>query len=206
MTDTRTPEEIARDHTHPQKFNLLERLTGRNLPSDTVIIYLDENAQYHVEQLDEEIAGIAKDDAILKEKEALRQSYIDQRDASAVKIHLRGISSKRYDELVDEAQKEFPLDVEITQNPLTGRKDRIPVPNPERDTLFMKLQWVASIAGAELPGGDTADDNIDLAWISLFLDNAPVAALALIAERINKLRMATDWMDGLQSADFSQRS
>lgn len=205
MTEENTAESVAREAGQAGKFNFLDRLLGRRMPTETVTIFLDEDAEYHAMHLRRELSNMTKDEDVSK-VEAELTALEDRRDASAVRIKLTSLPTKVYDEIIDAVNEEYPLVVDETKNPLTGRVDRTPVAEPKRDTLFMKMQWARSIQSVELPDGSVAEDEVDLAWVSLFLQNAPLAAVTLIQETIGRLRMAVEWMDDLQGPDFSRRS
>lgn len=197
-----TPEEIANEQSKPGVFSLIERLQNRNMPTEEVVIYLDEQAAYERERLTAKHAEttdkkrLAEIDAKLDELEARIRD-------SAVTLKLVGISSKRYDELLDRAKETYPIEVEETVAPFTGEKTKRELPNEDRDELFNTLYLAEVVREARM--GDDVDDNITETWIAQFKNHAPLDAVRSIYATGMKLRMATEWMDGIQNEDFSPR-
>lgn len=198
MTE-QTPEEVAIEQSAQGTFSLIERLQNRNMPEEIVTIYLDEAAAYertilqelHAKTTDgEKLADI--DDQLTAVEAKIR--------ASAIEVTLRAISSKRYDELLERVLETHPQEYEETTSPFTGERKRIEIPSPEREELLNTIYLAECIVQARM--GDDVDETITDAWVKNFKDFAPLDALRLIITAAYRLRMTTEWMDGIQNSDF----
>ena len=198
MTE-QTPEEVAIEQSAQGTFSLIERLQNRNMPEEIVTIYLDEAAAYertilqelHAKTTDgEKLADI--DDQLTAVEAKIR--------ASAIEVTLRAISSKKYDELLERVLETHPQEYEETTSPFTGERKRIEIPSPEREELLNTIYLAECIVQARM--GDDVDETITDAWVKNFKDFAPLDALRLIITAAYRLRMTTEWMDGIQNSDF----
>jgi hypothetical protein len=125
------------------------------------------------------------------------------KDSVAV-VHMKGISSERYDELLEIARESFPTEYEEWQNPLTGQKVRAEKENEQQNDLFNSLFISESIEKVVM--GDAEDTDITPEWWIQFRGIAPLDGLRLVVEAAYKMRMTVQWMDEIQSEDFSPRS
>lgn len=197
-------EGAARAASKQGTFNFLDRLAGRNYPREKVTIFLDEALGYRVQ---------AKVDELSNEKDADRAealgdeigALIEELNSASYTVHLEGISVEEYDATVDSADEQFPLEFTTEQNPLTFAREKIVVPNPEREQYFRTLLWSKYIRSVETSSGEV-DDNITQEWVAVFLNRAPVMAQIRLSAAIDALRMTTDWMDAIQTDDFFRKS
>ena len=198
MTE-QTPEEVAIEQSAQGTFSLIERLQNRNMPAEIVTICLEEAAAYertilqelHAKTIDgEKLADI--DDQLTAVEAKIR--------ASAIEVTLRAISSKKYDELLERVLETHPQEYEETTSPFTSERKRIEIPSPEREELLNTIYLAECIVQARM--GDDVDETITDAWVKNFKDFAPLDALRLIITAAYRLRMTTEWMDGIQNSDF----
>lgn len=197
-----TAEEIAREASTPTKFSLIDRLRNRNMPTDVVSIYLDEAAGYDLVEIDKELAT-EKDAERVAALEAERADAKARVLESEVKVTMRAITTERWDELVEESRKKFPVKYEKVMNPLTGKASKEEIESPDRDDYFLNLFLGESLVRVDEPGG--YDDEIDAQWFKDFKSFAPMNAVRRLIDTAYKLRMVTEWMDGIEDEDFSPR-
>lgn len=201
MSD-KTPEELAAEAGERGTFNFRERLLGRSYAKDDVVINLDEEVGYLVTKLesaleetdeeDEDRQKLLKDKIAAARKELAKTQYV---------VHMEGFSNDRHDELLKLAKEKFPVQYEKVDNPYTGIKTTVAKPSPDRDELFNRLLWRESIK-CVIDSDGNVDENIDDEFIDMLLKNAPAAVLQRIANTIEKLRVASDWIEGTQDEDF----
>lgn len=193
------PSEEAKELVG-ERFSLIERLQGRNLPHDVVTIYIDDESAYKLQRAEAAAAGttdkaeLAKLD---KEIKRLKQAVLE----SAVRVHLTALSAERYDAIVAETDELFPIEYDETVNPITGRKQRTERENPDRFQEFLNRQWAASIQKVTMSDG-SYDDSIDLEWAHQFMRGIPLNGVNIIQSAIEDLRMQSNWMEQVQSSDF----
>lgn len=199
MTE-QTAQEMAEAASQPGTFSFIDRLRGRNYPTEVIEVYLDEAKGYELIKLEEE-ASNTKNDKRLKDIEDKIAALHTELRADAYFIHLQAIPSERYDELVDEANETIPPEFEETTSPLNGRVTREQKPSEERAALFTALQWSAFITKVVDSSGAVAD-SISSDDVTLWRVNLPVEAVIKVDKTINKLRMVTAWMDGVQDESF----
>lgn len=202
MDQQEAARETAVEMSKPGKFSLIERLQGRNMPEDKVVIYLDEGAAYDRAKVNQKLAN-ATDPDMVAELEAELADLDERIQESAVTISMRGISSEDYEKLVEQAREQYPIEYEERQSAFSLVKEKVELPSPEREELFMELYLAKCITRAEM-GGDI-DEDITPDWVAQFKGFAPIDALARITETAYSLRMAVQWMDEIQSEDFSPR-
>lgn len=205
MTDIdETAEAKAREASTPGTFSFIDRVVNRDYPTDTVEIYLNENAGLRILKLEQDRA-VATDgeqaNLIEKQIEAWREKAKDSRYI----FHLEGISSEVYDSVVDAATENFPLEYNEFRNPLTQALVREVKDNPDREVYFRTHLWAKFIRKVEDSEGNV-DDNITAEWIAVFANNAPLMAQVKIQASVDLLRMTTDWMDHIQDEDFLAKS
>lgn len=193
------PREIAEEQSKPGKFSLLERLRGRNMPTEKMVIYLDEAGAWDRIRLAERMAEETDGD-VLSKLEDEYEALTAQVKASAVTLTLRGMTNDEYDDIVAQAKKTYPVKYEKDINILTGENSIIEVPNEARENLINDLFLGATIVKAEFDGA--TDEDIDAEWYHEFKGLAPLDALRRVAETAYRMRMASQWMDEIQNADF----
>lgn len=197
------PQTVATEMSKPETFNFLERLQGRGMPEEDVTIYLNEKLGWDLLRLEEKHANARKNaDAV--EIEAKIKRVKAQLADSAYIFTLRGMTNERYDELVDQAFEQHPQEYEEVVNPLTGVKNKVEIPNDERDALFNTLLLAETIVKITDPDG-AVDENITDAYAANLKKFAPLDAIRRITELATRMRMAAQWMDAVQDEDFSPR-
>jgi hypothetical protein len=198
MSDS-TPEELAQAVSKPGVFSFTERLKGRNYPQETVIICLDERAGYEIYKLEQKLSRLTDKEGV-KAAEAEIARLREVVKAEIYTVHMEGISPEDYDALVDQAVAQFPYEYNEVENPFTGAKIQEVVTNDARDEYFRKLKWNAFIRKIEDHDGNI---NIpDFETIDAFTKQAPLMAQSAVLDAVDKLRMATDWMNYIQDEDF----
>ncbi len=200
MTD---PKDIAVEQSKPGNFSLIERLQNRNLPEEDVDVYLDERLGWDLIRLEEKHAD-AKKDAEARALEAKIEKVRKQLQESRYVFTLRGMSSERYDEIIDEVTEQYPFDYEENVNPLTGQRTKVEIPNEDRDQLFNTLFLAETIVKVQDPDGNV-DESIDAAAVEFIKRLAPLDAVRRITNLATRMRMAVEWMDVIQDEDFSPK-
>lgn len=205
MTEEIDPAKSrALEASKEETFNFLDRLTDRDYATEDVEIWLDEGGAHRLAKLREQ-HGAERDgekaDAIQDQIDELLERLKNSRYI----VHLSGISSETYDAVVDAAQKEFPVEYEVSRNPLTMAAEKEIIPSEAREQFFRTHLWAKFITGVTAPNGAT-DNNITPEWVAVFLNRAPIAAVGRVMQKIEELRMITNWMDELQGPDFLAKS
>lgn len=197
-------EAAARNASEPGKFNFLDRVVGRNYPTESVEIYIDERGGYELAMLDKKIANETDGDKV-NELDAERTKLVESLAVSKYIIHLEGISIENYDATVDDANEQYPVEYEESVNPITFAKTKTPLPSEERETYFRTHLWAKFIRSVEAPDG-SIDDAIDATWVGVFMGHAPIMAQIRVQQAVETLRMTTNWMDAIQDEDFFPKS
>lgn len=205
MTD---PQELAEAQTKKGTFSFADAIRGLNYPQKPVTVYLNEQLGLELIGLREQRDGnpqkkllpvldpqeLARIDAEIKRVEDELQNY-------KYTILLQGISEERRDELNDLAIESYPIDYDEQVNALTMQKVKVPLENEDRDTLYNNLLWKESFVTVTDPHGNEADD-LSLDVIAEFRKRAPLAAKLAINIGLADVRMASNWYEGITSADF----
>lgn len=210
---------VATEASKQGNFNFLDRLTGRNYPTEEVAVYLDEAAGYALEKVEDELTNARARAKLFKDsKEVLAEitkeilKLEEQRDAireaaqaSRFVFHLEGISTGDYDKVVDAARDAHPYEYRESRNPLTFALEREVIGTDERDVYFRTHLWAKFIRRVVDPDGNE-DANISPAWVAQVLDLLPTVGQVKIQEAVDALRMTTSWMDNIQGEDFLAKS
>ena len=89
-----------------ETFDFMKFAAGTNFPTDTVSIYTDADAAYHLEKIESKIAHTLDADE-LKSLEAQAEVLRDKFKASEMKITMRGIPIKREKQYIKDADEKF---------------------------------------------------------------------------------------------------
>lgn len=200
MSD-KTPEELAAETHEPGRFSFIERLQGRAYAQDEVTIYLNEALAYDLEALKityENTPTLSADKITFLENEIARVK--EELKPDAIKFYLHGISSKQYNDIVDDAKEQFPYEYETVQNIFTGKNEKEVIQTKERTDYFLAQYWLACIDHLEDSEGNV--DELTVESIKAIRDFAPIAAVAEIQNTLDKLRLATNWIEGIEDEDF----
>lgn len=189
-------EEASKQGT----FNLVDRLVGRNMPTEDVVIYLDEKTGFEILRLDKQHADTT-DKGELKKLEAKREHLVKTLEKSKYTFTLQGLTTENYDKIIDQIREAYPSEYEDSVNPLTGQKLRLEVPNELRDELYHNLLLAACLVKVADPDGNL-DEDISVEKASIIRRITPIDGVRRITKTIDDLRMLSEWMDGVQSADF----
>lgn len=205
MTDlNEEAKAIATEASKEENFNFLDRLAGREYPTEEVEIYIDERAGYLIQKLEQQAANERdpeQADILHKQIEHNREKAA----ASRYIIHLESIPVEEYDACVDKAMEEFPLEYSESRNPLTFAPEKVVKENPDREQFFRTLLWSKFIRKVVGPNGGE-DSNITAEWCAYFMAHAPIVASVKVHDAVEKLRMVSDWMDRIQTDDFFPKS
>lgn len=213
MTDIETMQAsartIAEEASKPGKFNFLDRVTGRNYPTDEVEVYLDEAAGHRMERLRDQIISTptANEEGVKLRLELEEQLEIERAAAAASRyvFHIEGIPVDEYDAVVIEAQKLYPLEYIESRNPLTMALERQPKESEDREQYFRVHIWAKYIRKIVDPDGNF-DDNITPETVAVMQNHMPLVGIARVQLAIERLRMVSDWMDQIQGEDFLAKS
>lgn len=196
-----TPEELALAASRQGTFSFIERLRGRGMPKDSVDIYLDEELGYRLVEVEMLISVTTNKEqlaALEAEAEELKESLRSQKYT----LFFEGISNKRYDELVDLSCENYPYEYEETTSPFTGVTTRTVITNEDRDRLFTNMLWAAIIRKVVDPSG-SEQVGLSPEDAEALRQEGPRHGVVLVAETIDKMRMAVEWMQYIQDEDFS---
>lgn len=193
-------QEVANEASKPGVFNLIERIQGRNLPTETVDIYMDEQAAYRRQRLNEAIMSEGD-----PEKAAALEDELDELTkkvlASKLTFTLQAITNEKNDELVDQAREEFPVEYEDSLNPMTMRKIRTELPSEKREEFYNRLFLAACIVKVSDADGNE-DEDITFEKADVLFSAAPLDGIRRVLKLANDMRMVGEWMDQIQNADF----
>jgi hypothetical protein len=196
-------ERVANDMSKPGKFNLVERLQNRGMPTEDVDVYLDEKNGWNLLRLEEKHNEAKKKEELAEIEAAIARVKRALADSKYV-FTLQGVSNERYDELIKQAEDAYPVEYEEHVNPLTAEKIKTPIDNEDRDRLFNNIFLADVITKVTDPDGGV-DDEITVESVEFIKRLAPLDAIARITRLAFQMRMATAWMDSVQDEDFSPR-
>lgn len=184
----------------PQTFSIIDRVTNRNLPTEDVPVYLDEQAAWRLRKVDA-LEAKTTDPGDLAELGAERTKLLERLRASEYTFHLRGVTSDEYDELVDEVNETMPAEMDEFVNPLTNQKVRTEKNEDERLELLNTLLLARSITGITAPDGER-DENITTEVVAVLKGKLPVDGVRRVVKAAIDLRMMVEWMDSVTDEDF----
>lgn len=195
-----TVEELVAEAKSPAKFNILSVLQERAYPTDEVIVYLDEQTAYLASLAEEDIkaanAAIDKDfedtkaEAKLKEAQERLDGLMAKMAESKYVFTIKGIPEGRREELLIEAEKEYPIEYDEEKNPFTGEVNRTERENRERNRLFTNMLWSENIEKITAPDG-AVQEKLSTEDVKAIRASLPLASIGAINQAIEKIRAAT---------------
>ena len=195
-----TVEELVAEAKSPAKFNILSVLQERAYPTDEVVVYLDEHTAYLASQAEEDIkaanAAIDKDfedtkaEAKLKDAEERLEKLMAKMSESKYVFTIKGIPEGRREELLIDAEKEYPIEYDEEKNPFTGEVNRTEKENRERNRLFTNMLWSENIEKITAPDG-AVQEKLSPEDVKAIRASLPLASIGAINQAIEKIRAAT---------------
>ena len=215
-------EELVETATAKGKFSFASALKGRSYPTDTVVVWLDEEAAYPILRLDGEIAQLKARVSLLpddEDKAKVAKAYEKQiaelekelkavsesLKASRYTFTVRGIDPGTQDDLLAKAVAEYPYEYDEYRNEITGQRIREEKASAERDRYYTNLLWQAHIIKIEDAEGNE-DFMPDLETIAATRRIVPRAGYSAIAEVIDKVDMAVNWFAAVVDEGFLAKS
>ena len=177
------------DAPEPKLFDLKAALSGRTFATETVTIFLDEDAMYNYARISQ-----ASDlDPASKEKAAERDKLLKFLQAIAIKVTVRSVPQDQEETIVQELVEKYPPRYSAIGSELPDREA-----NAE---LNAKL-WQLHIVKIEAPDGSFIVPNEH--DIRALRDSAPRVALETIARAINELntKVRSGYDTAVQDPDF----
>jgi len=205
MTDTKSIEELVASVSDPATTSFLDLLHQRAYAKASVDVYLDEALGYRVVQLKQQRDALVKQEATEEVSEALREieetlnKLAEEIKKTKLTVHLTGISEGVRLELQDQLEALFPVEYDSDLSPYTGVVTRTAKPDPKRERFGGYLVWhksIESIEGSGIEGKPTIAD------VMALRQNIPGAGQIAIMEKIDELRVASNWTDVIQDDDF----
>jgi hypothetical protein len=199
MSET-TVEELVAEAKSPAKFNILSVLQERAYPTDEVTVYLDEETAYLASIAEEEIkaANVAIDkdfedekaqDKLEKSKQKL-EKLIGKMSESKYIFTIKGIPEGRREELLIEAEKQYPIEYDENKNPFTGEVTKSEKEDRERNRLFTNMLWSENIEKITAPDG-AVQEKLSPEDVKAIRASLPLASIGAINQAIEKIRAAT---------------
>lgn len=217
MTSTEDPRDVAIEASKPGAFSFLDRVTNRNYPTEEVVVYIDEEGAYKrsklLREIDEQMLLLRGDDKAAAAQRSKKITILRNKTAeleerilkSRVVFHLEGISSDAYDELIDKAAEQFPVEYVESRNPLTMELERTPKSDDNREAYFRSLLWSKFVRKIS-DGEGNEDTTCTPAYMAAVMGAMPIVGVAHVQAAIERLRMTTNWMDEIQGDDFFPKS
>lgn len=197
------PEEIAEAASQPGTFSFVDRLLGRNYPTTSVNMYLDEQAAFDRQSLSFEAEAFKLRN---KEQNLELVAKIDELDrqlnANKYVITLQGFPPEEYDALVLECEEQYPPKYEETTNPFSGEKKRTKVETEEFFQLLWSKLWAKSIVKITAPDGAVDASELEVGTAAKVRNNFPIDARRKVDLAIQELRLTSEWIDSVQDEGF----
>jgi hypothetical protein len=201
-----TPEELAAEAIKPGKFSIVSAIKGRDYPTETVKVFLNESVAYKASIVKAKIKAI--EDEISKERDDLQVALdilVVELNKSSVSFTIVGISEGSRQGMLNRSIENFPIEKKRDLNPLTGEFIETEIDNPKRDIDFTDALWQSHITKIESANGDVQNviTNNDVVSMRTGL---PIAAVGQITETIEKIRVASAVFMMETNEDFLAKS
>lgn len=181
-------------------FKIIDVLTGRAYPKQSVRVLMDEESGYRaaiikdrLAEIDIKIAKNPSNPELIKERDELiaeQEICMDKLAQSTFTFHLSGISEGKREEIYKKALSKYPIEYDKNQDLLRGETKVTEKESPERDALFTDYLWLECIKSIEDPEGNTQED-ITYSDVRAMRTSLPLSAGAAINQGIEKLRVST---------------
>lgn len=194
----------------PGSFKILDVISNRGYPEQTVTVYMDEATAYEAALVKEELEQIdtkkstPEIDAKREELTEKQEELVEKLASSAFIFHLRGVSEGKRDEIYKQAKKKYPIEYEtpFDLSVLAGQKtERVEKESPERDALFTELLWAETIQKIVDPDGNE-QVGVTYSEVKQLRQLLPLAASAAINSTVEKLRVSSAIFMAQVNEDF----
>lgn len=178
-------------------FDLRDVLANRAYPTTTVRVWIDEESFFELDKLQHKAAGIT-DKKALADVEQKIQNVIDNLNATALKVHLRGTSRRAREDMVTESLVQFPIKRDVM-----GREDDLQT--YKRGNYLTELYFAAHIQKIEYPNGkiQELDEENRRGVAYAFVGEMPDFSVKIVDEAIGALRGEAEMQQGV---DFLSRT
>lgn len=209
--------ELVEEAKKPGVFNIINAIQDRAYPSDSVVVYLDEQTAYEASDVQDKIVELDKRmdgidpvlfgglDKELAELKKQRDVLVEKLESKKYTFIIRGISEGQREDLLEEASERFPIEYEENKNPFSGEVNKKEIENSKRDRFFTNLLWVEHITKIVDAEGNE-QTGISLEDVEVLRRSLPLAAIGNITGAIEKLRIATATFMFAVDEDFLAKS
>lgn len=199
--DTFDPKAAAEAASEPGTFSFIDRLLGRNYPTHTVKVYLDEQTGFERTRLATRAQTEKNADEAAKLEKQIEE--LDKKlAASRYSFVLQGFPPERYDAIIEEAREDYPAEFEEHVHPFSGERIRKEKPNDDFENLLWAKLWAESIKEIIDPAGAIDAAGVDVGTAANMRANFPIDGRRKIDVAIQDLRMGGMWMDSIQDEAF----
>lgn len=187
---TATTEEFG------ETWDLLEVVSERAQPKDTVSVYLNEIASYAKGEIMKEMVAKKDDLEALGTLSAELEKIEAQLEATKYTLHITAIPSRMREDIASRAMQEFPLKLD-----LLGRDD--PINAIARNKHETKLSWHAQVYDIVNPKGLHKND-FTLEQMNQFAEALGTEAQKAVDRAIESInKRAEEYSVASKSVDFS---
>ncbi len=191
-------QKLSADAQAKGTFNIVNVLLDRGYPTRKLVVCINEQAAYDYTVLRDEIdalegavtAGNADAVALQEELVERQGGLVKLMQDSAYTFHLMGFSEGLRNDIIDEAEKKFPVEFKENRDILGNVTDTERVPSPARDAMVTDRFWHEAIRKIVSPDG-AVQENITVADVSAMRKILPLSAVTKINEAVEQLRIAT---------------
>lgn len=177
-------------------FNITDFAKGRAYPQDTVVAYLDVEAAYELNKLNDQMREVT-DPAELEPLEKKAQELAAKVSDSKVTFHMRGVNQATIEKITASCDNKYPAKMDAL-----GRT--------VQDTNWLQ-EWTTLLVGSNIvkienAKGEFDEREFDLAATTELRHHLPKSVWELLIDKMQKLTLATAYFEGLTDAGFLQKS
>lgn len=199
MTDNMNTEEVLELVEKAQAkgtFDITAFAKGRAYPQDSVTAFLDLEAAYELEKLNNDMRTVTDPEALAPlEKKA--NELADKVKSSKVVFYMRGVNQATVEKLTEDCNERYP----IVSDPFGNKQ-------PSGQWI---LNWTTALVASNLYKIENADGEIDEREFDLdstteLRHHLPSQVWDMLVDKMQKLTLATAYFEGLTDAGFLPKS
>lgn len=193
------PEEVLQLVEKAQAkgtFNITEFAKGRAYPEDSVTAFLDVQAAYALQKLNEKMREVTTPEELEpleKAAEELAKKVVD----SKVIFYMRGVNQATIEKATFDCEKKYPAK--------TNALGQIE-PNIEWVNEWTAMLVASNLVKTENSAGEIDEREFSAQDVVELRHHLPKEVWEMLVEKMQKLTLATAYFEGLTDAGFLQKS
>jgi len=188
--------ELVKKAQSKGTFDITAFAKGRAYPQDQVTAFLDLEAAYELEKLNNDMRSVTDPDALAPMEERANE-LAERVKASKVVFYMRGVNQAVIEKITEDCNKNFELVTDMMGN--------------KQPSGAWILNWTTALVASNIYKIENADGEMDEREFDLdstieLRHHLPSQVWDMLVDKMQKLTLATGYFEGLTDAGFLPKS